>query len=176
MISTNWNVLSSSPLFSRTSEFLSLPFPLSNGFLQIGSLVLQQQSALYVKSFSSVVSVAGLAGMILILSQASGSDQCQALQNTKSLLQDHCHGESLFGCVNTLQCEGVIITIHATVSSFSDVERRLKHKDTYGQRVSELCFLLQSITASNTTLSPSTIVGILAEAISLFHRRFSRHC
>ena len=112
VILTNWNVLSSSSLFSHTSEFLTLPFQLSSGFLQIGSLVLQQQATLYVKSFSNVVSIAGLTGMILILTQAVSSDQCQALQNSRSLLQDHCHGESLYGCVNALQCEGVTSFLH----------------------------------------------------------------
>ena len=170
VILTNWNVLSSSSLFSHTSEFLTLPFQLSSGFLQIGSLVLQQQATLYVKSFSNVVSIAGLTGMILILTQAANSDQCQALQNTRSLLQDHCHGESLYGCVNTIQCESVKSVIHISMSSFSDVERRLKHKDTYGQRVSELCFTLNSLTSSNTTLSPSMIVSTISDAISLYHR------
>ena len=154
VILTNWNVL----------------FQLSSGFLQIGSLVLQQQATLYVKSFSNVVSIAGLTGMILILTQAVSSDQCQALQNSRSLLQDHCHGESLYGCVNALQCEGVTSVLHASVSSFSDVERRLKHKDTYGHRVSELCFLLNSLTSSNTTLSPAVIVSTISDAISLYHR------
>ena len=170
VILTNWNVLSSSSLFSHTSEFLTLPVQLSSGFLQIGSLVLQQQATLYVKSFSNVVSIAGLTGMILILTQAVSSDQCQALQNSRSLLQDHCHGESLYGCVNALQCEGVTSVLHASVSSFSDVERRLKHKDTYGHRVSELCFLLNSLTSSNTTLSPAVIVSTISDAISLYHR------
>ena len=142
----------------------------SRSFLQIGSLVLQQQVALYVKSFSSVVSIAGLTGMILILSQSPNSDDCSSLQNARSLLADHCHGESIFGGVNAYQCEGVTNIIHSSLPPFGDVEKRLKHKDTYGHQISELCFVLSSLSSSHSSITPSIIVNVICDAISLYHR------